>query len=67
MKYNLNCRLCQEGSYEAVDTSNSASLGNLNLGLRWRGDDAQWIVLQCSTCGNMQVCDGRKKWWRGKI
>jgi hypothetical protein len=57
MKYNLTCRLCQQGSYEALSATHNADVHNLQLGLQVRRDGLGWIVLRCSTCGNIMVCD----------
>lgn len=67
MRHNIDCRLCNEGSYEALDTSHSANLNNLQLGLPMRRDSQPWIVLRCASCGNIQVCDPTTGWWRDKV
>lgn len=69
MRHHIRCRFCSEGSYESLKSSNSADLHNLQLGLGWQGDDEDhlWTVMECSTCGNIQVFRGHRSYWEDKI
>ena len=66
MRHHIQCRFCNSGSYQAKETGHSSDLGNLGLGLRWQGDDQLWTVIECSTCGNVQIFRGKASYWKDK-
>jgi hypothetical protein len=65
MHYNINCRLCHAGHYEPIVEGNDPRERPAPLIISSE-DPGAWVILECTTCGNIQVCRATP-WWRDKV